>query len=157
MTTKIYLGAIYCSRGKMPDVEYAAFAGTDLLQNHRTNIKYDLDHQVDGWNKECDLIGYRRCVKIELPHDVMDGEYTVANVVVQGLYGEYDTHDGTGKSVQVVTEPVEVPRVSCNGVFKYDSEAAFDKIIENGVYLSVPRKSGRKLVRVKVVDPNCKG
>lgn len=86
----------------------------------------------------------RKTVEIELPEDVADGEFSIANTKHNGLHSDFYRTDGNGSAVYI----------SCGApalVNGYDYDTAIDQAIASGIYLSVPRKNGRESVRAKVV------
>lgn len=145
MTYQILVSIFCAEQRKAKDHEptvYRNFAAVSELSDRFSSSAQQLfDLGLSVFSEELPI---RKAVEIELPDDVSDGEYLIANVTKDGLHSNFYGTDGNGSAVYI----------SCGDpalVKGYDYDTAIDQAIASGIYLSVPRKSGRETVRVKVV------
>lgn len=145
MTYQILLSIFCAEQRKAKDHEptvYRNYAAVSELSDRFSSSAHQLfDLGLAAFYEELPIW---KAVEIELPDDVSDGEFLIANVTRDGLHSNFYGADGNGSAVYVTCGKPALAR-------GYDYDDAIDQAIASGIYLSVPRKSGRENVRAKVV------
>lgn len=145
MTYQVLLSIFRAEQRKAKDHEptvYRNYAAVSELSDRFSSSTHQLfDLGLSAFSQELPI---QKAIEIELPDDVSDGEYLIANVTKDGLHSNFYGADGDGSAVYVTCGKPAL-------VKGYDYDAAIDQAIASGIYLSVPRKSGRENVRAKVV------
>lgn len=128
--------------------DYDGFAGVSSTSSRPEGPTVGSQMHDLGWTIY-EETSRRKAVKIDLPEGVEASPYTVGGVKLYGLHASAAAgraaRDGMGCTVYVYTRPASTREAG-------GDEAAFDKTIKSGVFLSVPQESGgRKEIPVKVL------
>lgn len=144
-TAEIIIKIVRAVRGRMPDLDVAFFVGVDSLSTRPEGPTVESAIAKDGWKADLDCPVRWRAI-VELPDGVHCGPFKVANVQLDGLYGDQYAKDGLGCAVFA-----SVPPVQCAWE---DRDSAVSKAAEGGILMHIPvsNKDHSVVVSAKIVS-----